>query len=199
MGTRQSISYMQHLRHLPWFHSRISPSRFWPLNMEEINFTSLCTKQNEKRLISYLLCMISDKEALSDKYLALLYSMEAGLKVITPQCLRASLIGAHCETTCTNPGDKYPCTAPRLVALWISSWWLSHSPALYSCSPADRALWWKLVLETLLRFKIQTQQFAVQSHWETSFDLMIICYIHFNSTGSLKRWPLFCQQKGRHQ
>lgn len=135
------------------------------------------------------------QSAATHKYLALLYSVAAGFKVITTQCLAASLIGAHCETVCTNPGDKYPHAALLLVALQISFWCLSHSPALYGCSPADRAPRWKLILETLLRFKIKTQQFAVQSHWETSFDLMVICYIHFNSTGSLKWWPLFCQQK----
>lgn len=50
-------------------------------------------------------------------YLILFYSVVAGLRVITMQCLAASLIGAHCETACTNPGDKYPHAALLLVAL----------------------------------------------------------------------------------
>lgn len=182
------------------------------ISQQDIHFSVLTTKH--KRRLFHLHLHKAEREALNflsdvqdfwqrssatHKYLALFYSVVAGLRVITMQCLAASLIGAHCETACTNPGDKYPHAALLLVALWISSWWLSHSPALYSCSPADRAPQWKLILETLLRLKIKTQQFAVQSHWETSFDLMVICYIHFNSTGSLKWWPLFCQQKGRCQ
>lgn len=113
------------------------------------------------------------------------------------QCLAPSLIVAHCKTTSTNPGDKYPHSAMPLVALWSSSWWWSHSPDLCGCRPADRPPRWALILETLPRFKIKTQQFAAQSHWEASFDLMVICYIHFNSTGFLKWWPLFCQLKKR--
>lgn len=198
MGTCQSISHLQHLRYLPWFHRRISTFKLWSSNTR-FSFHPLCTKQKVKPFISYLMWKASNRSAAMHKYLALLYSLTAGIKVITMQCLAASLIGAHCEIACTNPGDKYPQAVLLLVALWIFSWWWSHFPALYSCSPADRAPQWKLILETLLRFKIKTQRFAVQNHWETSFDLMVICYIHFNSTDSLNWWTLFCQQKGRHQ
>lgn len=44
------------------------------------------------------------------------YSFAAGLRVITMQCLAASLMDPHCETACADPGDKNPC-----------SWWLCES------------------------------------------------------------------------
>lgn len=173
-----------------WFHIRTATFQFWPLNATEAHFTSLCRKQKEKPLISPLRRKISA----THKHLPVLYSFAAGLGVITMSC---------CITNGSSLWDRL-CRPRRqksllLVALWIPSWWLTQPPALHSCSPAVRALPWKLILETLLRFKIKPQQLAVQSHWETPFDLMVICYIHFSSTGSLKWWSLFCQQRGRRQ
>lgn len=89
------------------FHIRTAPFQFWPT---ETHFTSLCRKHKEKPWISPVMFTISATHQHHP------YSFAAGLRVITMQCLAASLMDPHCETACADPGDKNPC-----------SWWLCES------------------------------------------------------------------------
>lgn len=175
-----------------WFHIRIS--HFSVLTTECNRSSFHPSLQNAERKTLNFCCDVQDFCHTPTLTSALqLFSRAQSHYHAMPRCLTNG--SSLWDRLCRPRRQK----SLLLVALWIPSWWLTQPPALHSCSPADRAQLWKLILETLLRFKIKTQQFAVQSHWETSFDLMVICYIHFSSKGSLKWWSLFCQQRGRRQ